>query len=106
MSQLQLIDSILVDLKFLDENGNLHINKHTRNLPSMLTRKIGADPNGIPFNQPWHYRMLIGKLNYLKKSTQLDISFSMELPNADWEAELPQKINSTGHIILHGTTKR
>jgi hypothetical protein len=52
MSQPQLINSILVDLKLLDENGNMLKNMHTKNLPSILTRKIGAKPNGTPFNQP------------------------------------------------------
>jgi hypothetical protein len=50
--QPQLIDIILVDLKLLDSDGKAVNNTHTKDLPSMLTRKIQSDPNGMPFNQP------------------------------------------------------
>jgi Reverse transcriptase (RNA-dependent DNA polymerase) len=53
--QPQLIDSILVDLKLLDNNEKAVNNTHSRDLPSMLTRKIQSDPDGMPFDQPWHY---------------------------------------------------
>jgi hypothetical protein len=75
MSQSKLIDSILVNLKLLDENGKLPNNTHTKILPSMFARKIGANPNGSLFEKQWHYRTLISKLNYLKKSNQPDVLF-------------------------------
>jgi hypothetical protein len=37
MSQPHLINSILVDLKLLDENRNGLKNTHTKNIPSMFT---------------------------------------------------------------------
>jgi hypothetical protein len=43
--------------------------------PALLTKLIGPDPHGEPFNYPWHFRSLIGKLNFLKKSTRADISY-------------------------------
>jgi hypothetical protein len=55
VSQPQIIDSILVDLKLLNENGNVLNNTQTKYVPSMSTRKIRADPNVMLFNQPWHY---------------------------------------------------
>jgi hypothetical protein len=32
--------------------------------------KLHRDPNGIPHDEDdWHYRSVIGKLNFLEKST-------------------------------------
>ena len=75
MTQPQLIDSILKDLGLLDKLGKPHPNTTTKDLPSMVTRKITADTNGQPFTFPWNYRSVIGKLNYLEKSSRPDISF-------------------------------
>jgi hypothetical protein len=75
MTQPQLIDSILKDLGLLDKSGKPHPNTTTKDLPSMVSRKITADTNGIPFTFPWNYRSVIGKLNYLEKSSRPDISF-------------------------------
>jgi hypothetical protein len=41
----------------------------------MPTRKIMTDTSGSEFTYPWHYRSVIGKLNFLEKSTYPDISF-------------------------------
>jgi hypothetical protein len=32
---------------------------------------------GTPFDEGWHYRSVIGKLNFLEKSTRLDLSYSV-----------------------------
>jgi hypothetical protein len=75
MSQRHLIDSILQDLSLLDKNGAPHSKVTTKDLPSMISRKITADTNRPPFTYTWNYHALIGKLNYLEKSTRLDISY-------------------------------
>jgi hypothetical protein len=43
--------------------------------PLLLTKLIGPDPQGAPFDYPWHYRSIIGKLNFFEKSTRADISY-------------------------------
>jgi hypothetical protein len=43
----------------------------------MPSRKIVADTNGAPFTYQWHYRSVIGKLNFLEKSTRPDISYAV-----------------------------
>jgi Reverse transcriptase (RNA-dependent DNA polymerase) len=76
LSQPQLIDSILRDLGLLDEQNQVKTNApKSRDRPALQTTLIGPDPNGIPFDYPWHYRSLIGKLNFLEKSTRADISY-------------------------------
>lgn len=75
LSQPHLIDSILRDLGLLDANGQPMPNVKSLSTPSLLTKLIGPDPQGTPFDYTWHYRSIIGKLNFLEKSTRADISY-------------------------------
>ena len=75
LSQPHLIDSILRDLGLIDANGQPMPNVKSLSTPSLLTKLIGPDPQGATFDYPWHYRSLIGKLNFLEKSTRADISY-------------------------------
>jgi hypothetical protein len=72
MTQPHLIDSILSDLNPTDKHENKSTSKA---LPSMPTCKIHADPKGPPFSYPWNYQAIIGKLNFLAKSTQPNITY-------------------------------
>jgi Reverse transcriptase (RNA-dependent DNA polymerase) len=75
MKQPHLIDSILQDFNLLNDKFEpLHSTK-IKHLPSLATKRIGSDSTGKPLNVDWDYRSVIGKLNYLEKSTQPDISF-------------------------------
>ena len=38
---------------------------------------LQPDPNGEPFDQPWSYRSIIGKLNFLEKSTRPDLAYAV-----------------------------
>ena len=66
LTQPQLIDSILINLKLLDEDGKPRPNTATKDLPCMVTKPIGLDPEGEPFNEEWDYRSVVGKLNFLE----------------------------------------
>ena len=77
LTQPQLIDSILIDVKLLDEDGNPRPNTVMKDLPCMVTRPIGPDPDGEPFGEDWDYRSVIGKLNFLEKSTRGEIAYAV-----------------------------
>ena len=70
LNQPQLIDSILKDMKFQNNTKE----KDTPVLSSVILQK---DTQGKPFNNDFHYRRVIGKLNFLEKSTRPDISYAV-----------------------------
>ena len=39
--------------------------------------KLHKDKDGVPCIDEWHYRSLIGQLNYLTQSTRPDIQFAV-----------------------------
>jgi hypothetical protein len=65
--QPHLIDSILKDLHFQSNN-------RPSDTPALLTKILQPDSNGKHFDQSWEYRSIIGKLNFLEKSTRPDIA--------------------------------
>jgi hypothetical protein len=71
LTQPQLIESILKDLKL---DGT---NIKSRSTPALKTRVLHKDDAGTPFDESFHYRSVIGKLNYLEKSTRPDISHAV-----------------------------
>ncbi|KAL7580919.1 hypothetical protein ACA910_005738 [Epithemia clementina (nom. ined.)] len=70
LSQSQLIASVLKDL-------HLQGNTKARQTPALQTVLLHKDPEGDPFNEEFHYRSVIGKLNFLEKSTRPDISYAV-----------------------------
>jgi hypothetical protein len=68
MTQTGLIDSIIKDLGL-----NNTSNSKTTPSDSILYPDIG----GIPRQETWNYRSVIGKLNFLAQNTRLDISFAV-----------------------------
>ena len=70
LSQPQLIDSILQDLRL--QSGSNH--KSTSAITSKLLQK---DADGQEMTPEFHYRSVIGKLNFLEKSTHPGISVSV-----------------------------
>jgi hypothetical protein len=65
-----LIDSILEDLGLNLDNT---ISKPT---PALSSKIVSRDFDGPAFNKLWEYRSVIGKLNFLEKSTRLDIGYA------------------------------
>ena len=63
MSQPQLIDQIIHDIK-------LKPNTHLPSTPSLATKMLQRDEKAPPFKGRFHYRLVIGKLNYLDKGTR------------------------------------
>ena len=70
LTQPQLIASILDDL---------HLNKNNVNTwktPSLSTILLHKDANRPPMTNEFNYRSVIGKLNFLEKSTRPDIAYA------------------------------
>jgi Reverse transcriptase (RNA-dependent DNA polymerase) len=70
LTQPQLISSILQDLK-LGEHSN------PRPLPALVDFILYRFTNEPDHAETWHYRSIVGKLNYLEKSTRPDLAYAV-----------------------------
>ena len=70
LSQPHLIQSIIKDM-------NLPPHTNPKDMPALISKPLQPDPNGKPFSQTWSYRSIIGKLNFLEKSTWPDIAYAV-----------------------------
>ena len=68
-TQPHLIDQILRDLKIDKEEVK------TKNVPCMVSKVLNSGSSEEAFDNSFHYRSIIGKLNYLEKGTRSDISY-------------------------------
>lgn len=71
LTQPHLIDSILKDLR-LDGNDT-----KIKDTPALSSRILTSHPESPDFDNNFHYRSVIGKLNYLEKCTRPDISYAV-----------------------------
>ena len=71
LTQPHLIDAILRDIHLADPDTN------TKDTPAATTVRLRQDNDGLDFDHHFHYRSLIGKLNFLEKSTRPDISYAV-----------------------------
>ena len=69
MVQLAMINRIIDTLGLKDDRQH--------DTPSDPNVKLHKDKDGLPCTDEWHYRSLIGHLNYLMESTQPDIQFTV-----------------------------
>jgi Reverse transcriptase (RNA-dependent DNA polymerase) len=74
LSQPHLIDSILEGLKLSDHGTSKAKSADT---PVTFENKLHKDVTGDPFNYPWDYCSIIGKMNFLEKSTRGDLAYSV-----------------------------
>ena len=70
MSQPQLIDQIIEDVFKFKRSKNLP------DIPALSTSILQRDEKVPPFKGNFHYRSIIGKLNYLEKGTRPDIGYA------------------------------
>jgi len=74
LSQLQLIDSILHNLGLIEGKKKRTKPKRTLSKASTILRR---DEDKLSHKCPWDYHSVIGKLNFLEKSTCPDISYAV-----------------------------
>ncbi|MFN7263289.1 MAG: reverse transcriptase domain-containing protein, partial [Cyanobacteriota bacterium] len=70
LSQPHLIDQVIQQLKFKD-------NTKTKETPMRSSVILSRHPESTPFDNSFHYRSVIGKLNYLEKGSRPDISYAV-----------------------------
>ena len=100
-TQPHLIDNILNDL------GLKHV-KDGKEAPAASSRILIRNDDGVDHNMSFHYRLVIGKLNYLEKATRPDISFATH--QCARFAAVPKKSHARavywlGHYLLHSKKK-
>jgi hypothetical protein len=75
MTQPHLINQILEDLNLL--NTTAKYRTKTADTPAPSTVTLERDPDGQPHNEQWSYRSIIGKLNFLEKSSRPDLAYAV-----------------------------
>lgn len=71
LTQPQLIQSIINDL------GLEKAKAVQKCIPALAGTILQRYKDSSPHNESWHYRSVIGKLNYLEKSTRPDIAYAV-----------------------------
>ena len=71
LTQPQLIQSILRDLKLTNDNVK------QKDIPMASSRILHWHHKSTNFNNSFNYRSIIGRMNYLEKATRLDLSYSI-----------------------------
>jgi hypothetical protein len=78
MTQTGLIDTILTDVGLISDDADTG---RSRSQPSVkyvpASEVLRSDPDADPFDAPWSYRSVIGKLNFLAQNTRPDIAFAV-----------------------------
>jgi hypothetical protein len=62
--------------QILDEVGMLPQSK-TKDKAALSSTILHRDLGGSPFQEKWDYRRIIGKLNFLEKSTRPEIAYTV-----------------------------
>jgi hypothetical protein len=70
LSQPHLIQQILNDLNMNEAT------KHQKT-PAASSVKLNRDLHSPPYKDEWHFRSVVGKLNFLEKSTRVDIAYAV-----------------------------
>lgn len=95
-TQPHLIDSIISDLG-LSENST------HRQIPALVSQVLHSHPDSEPHSAEWKYCSVIGKLNYLAKSTRPDIEYAVHQCarfSADPKDEHTKAVKLIGRYLL------
>ena len=98
LSQPHLIDQVI-------EDANFQLDTKFKSTPAASTKILNKDEGGMPHNAQWHYRGLIGKLNFLEKSTRGELGYAVHQCARFCENPTVSHTEAVHHIVrfLTGT---
>ena len=96
-TQPQLINSILVNLGLINTDGTPCSRASSCSTPCNTSKVLGPNKNGHHFDYNWNHQLVVGKLNYLEKSTRPKIAYVVH--QCARFASLPTKVH--GKAIKH-----
>jgi hypothetical protein len=102
LTQPHLIDQILDDLRLNDDNVA------EKTIPATSSKLLSRHSDSDPFDNSFNYRSVIGKLNYLEKSTRSDIAYithQLARFSADPKKEHGQALRWLGRYLKATRTK-
>ena len=98
LTQPQLIDSIVQDLGLKPESK-------PRLIPALLSKILQRFETSKDHHAPWHYRSVIGKLNYQEKCSRPDIAYAVHDQCARFcetpKVEHSDAVKRIGRYLLH-----
>jgi Reverse transcriptase (RNA-dependent DNA polymerase) len=101
LTQPQLIQTILNDLGLTDKSNS-------RTIPAIANEILHAHADSPSHNEGWHYRSIIGKLNFLEKSTRPEIAYAVHQCDpfsADPKIEHTKAVKAIGSYLLSTSTR-
>ena len=98
LSQPHLIDQIIEDVNFQADTM-------FKSVPAATSKILNKDEGGQPHNAQWHYRAIIGKLNFLEKSTRGELGYAVHQCARFCESPTVMHTEAVHHIVrfLKGT---
>ena len=98
LSQPHLIDQIIDDVNFQNDTKY-------KATPAASTKILNKDKSGEPHNASWHFRSIIGKLNFLEKSTRGELGYLVHQCARFCEEPKTSHTDAVHHIVrfLAGT---
>ena len=98
LSQPHLIDQIIEDVNFQSDTK-------LKSTPAASTKILDKDEDGELHNATWHFRSIIGKLNFLEKSTRGELGYAVHQCARFCETPKVSHTEAVHHIVrfLAGT---
>jgi Reverse transcriptase (RNA-dependent DNA polymerase) len=90
--QPHLIDQIIEDANFQEDTK-------FKSTPAASTKILDKDEGGDLHNATWHYRGMIGKLNFLEKSTRGKLGYSVHQCARCCESPTVSHMEAVHHIV-------
>ena len=106
LTQPHLIQQIIDDVNFKDSNQSYATKP--KETPAETSKILNKDESGEPHKATWHYRSVIGKLNFLEKSTRGELAYAVHQAARFCQEPKTSHTNAVHRIVryLIGTTDK